>query len=169
MPVVLSLLLLVLCHPYAVTASAGQAPCCYKRLFSFGDSFNDTGNLARADPNMPPLVLPYGETFFHRPAGRSCDGRLIVDFITGRRQPPATGQRGSLATAAGCLLLSFPSLLIPITPFHTSPSYPTTFSDGNGDARVQRPQGFKRSRTADQKQTELVQRHLFNLAVASLL
>nr|CAB3489610.1 unnamed protein product [Digitaria exilis] len=77
MPVVLSLLLLVLCRPYAVTASAGQDPCCYKRLFSFGNSF--TG------PNMPPLVLPYGETFFHHPAGRFCDGRLMalrLPFLT---------------------------------------------------------------------------------------
>ncbi|KAF8699402.1 hypothetical protein HU200_034718 [Digitaria exilis] len=81
MPIVLSLLL-VLCFPYTmVVVSAGQAPSCYKRLFSLGDSITDTGNLARVTPNIPTMAFPYGETFFHRPTGRYCDGRLIVDFI----------------------------------------------------------------------------------------
>lgn len=29
-------------------------------------------------PASPP---PNGETFFHSPAGRVCDGRLVIDFI----------------------------------------------------------------------------------------
>ncbi|CAL4988787.1 unnamed protein product [Urochloa decumbens] len=66
--------------PYAAV-SAGQASCCYKRLFSLGDSITDTGNLASVAPNISALAFPYGETFFHRPTGRFCDGRLIVDFI----------------------------------------------------------------------------------------
>ncbi|CAN6362713.1 unnamed protein product [Urochloa humidicola] len=61
--------------------SAGQASCCYKRLFSLGDSITDAGNLASVSPNIPALAFPYGETFFHRPTGRFGDGRLIVDFI----------------------------------------------------------------------------------------
>ncbi|MBA0776864.1 hypothetical protein Gotri_011806, partial [Gossypium trilobum] len=24
---------------------------------------------------------PNGRTFFHRPTGRSCDGRLVIDFL----------------------------------------------------------------------------------------
>ncbi|KAF8730705.1 hypothetical protein HU200_016565 [Digitaria exilis] len=81
MPVILSFLFLVLCHPYAAVSSAGQAPCCYKRLFSLGDSIIDNGNLGAVNPNISALAFPYGETFFHHPTGRFCDGRVIVDFI----------------------------------------------------------------------------------------
>ncbi|CAO2148337.1 unnamed protein product [Urochloa humidicola] len=76
---VLIFLVLVMC-PYA-TMSAGQASCCYKRLFSLGDSITDAGNLASLPPSIPALAFPYSETFFRRPTGRFCEGRLIVDFI----------------------------------------------------------------------------------------
>ena len=71
---------LLVVWPYAAV-SAGQASCCYKRLFSLGDSITDAGNLATVAPNISALLPPYGETFFHRPTGRYCDGGLIVDFI----------------------------------------------------------------------------------------
>ncbi|KAA8519687.1 hypothetical protein F0562_013868 [Nyssa sinensis] len=57
---------------------------CYTSIFGFGDSLLDTGNaLHFYPPDDPPNFgrLPYGETFFHHPTGRCCDGRLIVDFI----------------------------------------------------------------------------------------
>ncbi|KAJ3709036.1 hypothetical protein LUZ61_012741 [Rhynchospora tenuis] len=40
----------------------------------------DTGNACRLIGGncLPP---PYGETYFHQPNGRWCDGRMIVDFI----------------------------------------------------------------------------------------
>ncbi|CAL4914549.1 unnamed protein product [Urochloa decumbens] len=69
-----------------VVLSAGRhepppgAPC-FERLFSLGDSITDAGNLASVAPNLSVLAFPYGETFFRRPTGRFCDGRLIVDFI----------------------------------------------------------------------------------------
>ncbi|CAN6319884.1 unnamed protein product [Urochloa humidicola] len=84
----LALLSVSVCLHYAAV-SAGrhdQAPppgaaCCFERLFSLGDSVSDAGNLASVAPNLSVLAFPYGETFFHRPTGRFCDGRLIVDFI----------------------------------------------------------------------------------------
>ncbi|OVA09186.1 Lipase [Macleaya cordata] len=56
---------------------------CYKSIFSFGDSLTDTGNRLYWQGDKPSSIgqFPYGETFFHRPTGRYCDGRLIVDFI----------------------------------------------------------------------------------------
>ncbi|XP_042493662.1 esterase-like [Macadamia integrifolia] len=54
--------------------------CEFPAVFNFGDSNSDTGGLAAA---FFPPNSPYGETFFHTPAGRYCDGRLIIDFIAG--------------------------------------------------------------------------------------
>ncbi|KAM7500722.1 hypothetical protein LguiA_025136 [Lonicera macranthoides] len=57
---------------------------CYTAIFGFGDSITDTGNHVLLSPpdNPPHMGLPpYGETFFHRPTGRCCDGRLVIDFM----------------------------------------------------------------------------------------
>ena len=75
----LVVVLLVVCPYSAVSYPAGT--CRYTRLFSLGDSLTDAGNFARLSPNRSVLASPYGETFFRRPTGRFCDGRLIVDFI----------------------------------------------------------------------------------------
>ncbi|KAL6657067.1 hypothetical protein ACP70R_004847 [Stipagrostis hirtigluma subsp. patula] len=55
---------------------------CFTRLFSFGDSITDNGNWLRY-ARSPGAVArpPYGETFFRRPNGRFCDGRIIIDHI----------------------------------------------------------------------------------------
>ncbi|CAL1385562.1 unnamed protein product [Linum trigynum] len=64
-------------------SSSGAGPI--TSIFSFGDSIADTGNhcylLFKAGKRANNCFLPYGETFFRRPTGRSCDGRLIIDFI----------------------------------------------------------------------------------------
>uniref|UniRef100_A0A0D9V3K3 GDSL esterase/lipase n=1 Tax=Leersia perrieri TaxID=77586 RepID=A0A0D9V3K3_9ORYZ len=71
----------------AVLLSAAQvlaAAPCFPRVFSFGDSLADTGNLAFLsgnDSSETSLYPPYGETFFHHATGRCSDGRLIIDFI----------------------------------------------------------------------------------------
>ncbi|XP_027352420.1 GDSL esterase/lipase At3g26430-like [Abrus precatorius] len=52
--------------------------CQFPAIFNFGDSNSDTGGLSAAFGQAGP---PHGESFFHHPSGRYCDGRLIIDFI----------------------------------------------------------------------------------------
>ncbi|MBA0848048.1 hypothetical protein Goshw_027387, partial [Gossypium schwendimanii] len=51
--------------------------CRFPAIFNFGASNSDTGGYAAA---FIQLKSPNGDTFFGMPAGRFCDGRLIVDF-----------------------------------------------------------------------------------------
>ncbi|CAN1305579.1 GDSL esterase/lipase At1g28600 [Linum perenne] len=56
----------------------------FTSIISFGDSIADTGNFCKLSPpdKLPHMCFPpYGDTFFRRPTGRSCDGRLVIDFI----------------------------------------------------------------------------------------
>ncbi|CAA0814102.1 GDSL esterase/lipase [Striga hermonthica] len=55
-----------------------KAPCDFPAIFNFGDSNSDTGGLSAAFGQAP---SPNGESFFHGPAGRYSDGRLVIDFI----------------------------------------------------------------------------------------
>ncbi|KAL5572814.1 hypothetical protein UlMin_022411 [Ulmus minor] len=55
-----------------------RSPCKFPAIYNFGDSNSDTGGNSAAFYQAGP---PSGETFFHRPAGRGSDGRLIIDFI----------------------------------------------------------------------------------------
>ncbi|OMO81624.1 Lipase, GDSL [Corchorus olitorius] len=54
------------------------SPCNFPAIFNFGDSNSDTGGLSASFGQAP---APNGETYFHAPAGRYSDGRLIIDFI----------------------------------------------------------------------------------------
>ncbi|RLN17347.1 GDSL esterase/lipase [Panicum miliaceum] len=54
----------------------------FARIFSFGDSLTDTGNVLRILGGRATISRPpYGETFFGRPSGRASDGRIMIDFI----------------------------------------------------------------------------------------
>ncbi|KAH7570371.1 hypothetical protein ACOSQ2_018797 [Xanthoceras sorbifolium] len=62
--------------PLLVLGTAKECP--FPAIFNFGDSNSDTGGLSAVFGQAPP---PHGMSFFGGPAGRYCDGRLIVDFI----------------------------------------------------------------------------------------
>uniref|UniRef100_A0A0E0BA25 Esterase n=1 Tax=Oryza glumipatula TaxID=40148 RepID=A0A0E0BA25_9ORYZ len=78
---VTALLRFILLVAGAATATATAAR--FSRVFSFGDSLTDTGNLVLlpAGRDVPERRLPYGQTFFHRATGRASDGRIAIDFI----------------------------------------------------------------------------------------
>lgn len=52
----------------------------YPAVFNFGDSNSDTGGLVAGVAF--PLGPPTGQTYFNESAGRFCDGRLIIDFLS---------------------------------------------------------------------------------------
>ncbi|KAK9993353.1 hypothetical protein SO802_023056 [Lithocarpus litseifolius] len=56
----------------------GLKNCNFPAIFNFGDSNSDTGGLSASLATIKP---PYGETYFHKPAGRASDGRLMIDFL----------------------------------------------------------------------------------------
>ncbi|KAH7681345.1 GDSL lipase/esterase protein [Dioscorea alata] len=58
--------------------TSSSTPCKFPAIINFGDSNSDTGGLSATFGPAPP---PNGETFFHMPAGRYSDGRLIIDFM----------------------------------------------------------------------------------------
>lgn len=62
----------------AVSALSTEPKCDFKAIFNFGDSNSDTGGFWAAFPAPSP---PNGMTFFKKPSGRACDGRLILDFL----------------------------------------------------------------------------------------
>ncbi|KAI3516124.1 hypothetical protein L1887_15034 [Cichorium endivia] len=72
------LCLVVFLLKQAVDANASKHACDFPAVFNFGDSNSDTGGLSAAFGQAGP---PHGESFFHGPAGRYCDGRLVIDFI----------------------------------------------------------------------------------------
>nr|GME09704.1 GDSL esterase/lipase At1g54790 [Ipomoea batatas] len=67
--------IIIICSPFANAIALK-----YPAVFNFGDSNSDTGNLIAAGIGDP-LLSPNGQSFFHQPSGRFCDGRLIIDFL----------------------------------------------------------------------------------------
>ncbi|KAJ1405337.1 SGNH hydrolase superfamily [Sesbania bispinosa] len=75
--VIISTTIIVVVVPSPVRC-ARQRQCSFPAIFNLGDSNSDTGGISAAFGQAPP---PNGITFFHTPAGRFSDGRLIIDFI----------------------------------------------------------------------------------------
>ncbi|KAF8369400.1 hypothetical protein HHK36_032592 [Tetracentron sinense] len=80
-PMALQSLVFSLLTILLVLAKTEPVLCEYTSIFSFGDSYTDTGNLICLYPNESGFHFPYGETYFGHPTGRFSNGRLIVDFL----------------------------------------------------------------------------------------
>ncbi|EOA19422.1 hypothetical protein CARUB_v10001293mg [Capsella rubella] len=50
------------------------------KLFVFGDSYVDTGNIKKQEAVVP-WAVPYGNTFPGTPSGRFSDGRVSTDYL----------------------------------------------------------------------------------------
>ncbi|KAK8582893.1 hypothetical protein V6N13_069661 [Hibiscus sabdariffa] len=61
-----------------LSVAIAKTPCHFPAVFNFGDSNSDTGGLSAAFGQAPP---PNGMSYFGHPAGRYCDGRLVIDFL----------------------------------------------------------------------------------------
>ncbi|KAL3519932.1 hypothetical protein ACH5RR_018081 [Cinchona calisaya] len=77
-----------LCIFLTLMNSPQQATGCYTPIFAFGDSLTDAGNYLELYPHLIPqekiphfFLPPNGDTYFHHPTGRCCDGRLMIDFF----------------------------------------------------------------------------------------
>jgi predicted phage tail protein len=64
-------------------AEGNSSSSCPEAIFAFGASMTDTGNSQAAFPyaSAPQTSLPYGETYFKKPANRYSNGRLVIDFF----------------------------------------------------------------------------------------
>ncbi|XP_042460475.1 GDSL esterase/lipase At5g03610-like [Zingiber officinale] len=86
---IFSLVSLLLMSKLLLGAAILQANGCpqqcgnHSKLFVFGDSYADTGNLGqRLGRNIARSWFPpYGMSFPHKPTGRFSDGRVLTDFV----------------------------------------------------------------------------------------
>ncbi|KDP45345.1 hypothetical protein JCGZ_09594 [Jatropha curcas] len=102
---ILELLFMVLAVGKVAVATSrnSKSNCAFAAIYSFGDSFADTGGMSAAFGPVPP---PHGETFFGKPSGRLCDGRLIIDFMAVGKVAVATS-RNSKSNCAFAAIYSF--------------------------------------------------------------
>ncbi|KAK2971811.1 hypothetical protein RJ640_009720 [Escallonia rubra] len=70
--------------PPALLGHNGLRRCKFDKIYQFGDSISDTGNLIRegtGGARTPFARPPYGETFFKNATGRCSNGMLMIDYI----------------------------------------------------------------------------------------
>ncbi|KAK3014552.1 hypothetical protein RJ639_010166 [Escallonia herrerae] len=95
----------------------------YPAVFSFGDSNSDTGGLiAGLGESLGP---PNGQTYFKKPSGRFCDGRLIIDFLLDAMDMPFLNAYleaiGAPSFKRGCNFAAAGSTILPATASSISP------------------------------------------------
>uniref|UniRef100_A0A7N0T540 Uncharacterized protein n=2 Tax=Kalanchoe fedtschenkoi TaxID=63787 RepID=A0A7N0T540_KALFE len=95
----------------------------YPAVFNFGDSNSDTGDLVAGIGAQ--LHPPNGQTYFKTPAGRFCDGRLIIDFLTDAMDLPFLNayleSLGAPVFHKGCNFAAAGSTIRPATATSVSP------------------------------------------------
>ncbi|KAK8542361.1 hypothetical protein V6N13_137066 [Hibiscus sabdariffa] len=95
----------------------------FPAIFNFGDSNSDTGELVGA--GIASLEPPYGQSYFQTPAGRYCDGRLIIDFLMDAMDLPfLNAYLDSIGTPSfrkGCNFAAAGSTIEPPTAHAVSP------------------------------------------------
>ncbi|KAL9233280.1 hypothetical protein vseg_008301 [Gypsophila vaccaria] len=107
-----------------LTPSVRSTDFNYPAVFNFGDSNSDTGNLVAS--GIEGMDSPYGQTYFQKPSGRYCDGRLIIDFLMDAMDLPFVNayldsvgapmfRRGSNFATAGSTIL--PATATSVSPF----------------------------------------------------
>ncbi|XP_073057869.1 GDSL esterase/lipase At1g54790 [Primulina eburnea] len=95
----------------------------YPAVFNFGDSNSDTGGLvAGLGESLDP---PNGQTYFKKPSGRFCDGRLIIDFLMDAMDLPFLNSYldaiGAPSFRTGCNFAAAGSTVLPATASSVSP------------------------------------------------
>ncbi|KAM3752765.1 hypothetical protein ACB098_03G043800 [Castanea mollissima] len=89
----------------------------FPAIFNFGDSNSDTGELVAT--GIETLLPPNGQNYFHKPSGRYCDGRLIIDFLVRSMDLPfLNAYLDSIGTPnfrKGCNFAAAASAIRPIT------------------------------------------------------
>ncbi|XP_042467760.1 GDSL esterase/lipase At1g54790-like [Zingiber officinale] len=96
----------------------------FPAVFNFGDSNSDTGDLVAAGIGEP-LLHPNGRSYFSRPAGRFCDGRLVIDFLMDAIDFPFLNAYlnsiGMPSFQNGCNFAAAGSTILPPTKYSVSP------------------------------------------------
>ncbi|XP_072959550.1 GDSL esterase/lipase At1g54790 [Typha angustifolia] len=114
---------IVLLFALVVAAAAAAPDFNYPAVFNFGDSNSDTG--ARVAAGFESIGPPYGQTFFLKPAGRFCDGRLVIDFLLDAMDMPFLNAYldavGAPSFQKGCNFAVAGSTILPATASSVSP------------------------------------------------
>ncbi|KAK7821511.1 gdsl esterase/lipase [Quercus suber] len=83
----------------------------FPAIFNFGDSNSDTGELVAT--GIETLLPPNGQSYFKKPSGRYCDGRLIIDFLVLDSNFPAIFNFGDSNSDTGELVATGIETLLP--------------------------------------------------------